>query len=114
MTKLFHLLLGVLFFFVSINICAQESGLSSGKAPFSKTRSHVQYGTFSLADIAYANDNDNSNNISMPIPAGTPFTTIGSFTAPNFAASMVKGGDDNFYLIDVAPALYLFDPSTGT
>ena len=114
MTKSFHLLLGVLFFFVSINICAQEAGLSSGKAPFSKTRSHVQYGTFSLADIAYANDNDNSNNISMPIPAGTPFTTIGSFTAPNFAASMVKGGDDNFYLIDVAPALYLFDPSIGT
>ncbi len=42
---------------------------------------------------------------SMPIPAGTPFTNLGSFTFPNFGASMVKGGNGVYYAIDIAPAV---------
>jgi hypothetical protein len=76
--------------------------------------SHVFYGTSPLASVAYANDNSTSSNVSIPIPDGNPFTVLGSFSAPNFAASMCKGGDGNYYLIDVAPALYLFDPGAGT
>ena len=88
--------------------------LSTGRAPFNKARSHVTYGTFPLADIAYANDNSTSNNVSLPLPAGNPFTIIGSFSAPVFAASMVRGGDFNYYLLDVTPQLYIFDPGSGT
>ncbi|HSD64827.1 MAG TPA: T9SS type A sorting domain-containing protein [Ignavibacteriaceae bacterium] len=105
--------LGIILLF-AFSIYAQQITLSSGKAPFNKANSHINYGTFSLADIAYANDNSQSTNISMPLPAGNPFTVLGSFSAPNFAASMCRGGDGNYYLIDIAPAVYLFDPNTGT
>ena len=67
-----------------------------------------------LADHAFANDNQTSNNISIPMPDGHPFSILGTFTAPNFAASMCTGGDGNYYLLDVAPALYCFNPYSGS
>ncbi len=106
----------VITLFFVINIYAQQAGLSAGKAPFNKAKSHVQYGISSLASEAFANDNSTSSNISIPIPDGTPFTTLGTFAGPVFAASMCKGGDGNYYLVDVGPppGLYLFDPASGT
>ncbi|HSD63792.1 MAG TPA: hypothetical protein VLB50_08330, partial [Ignavibacteriaceae bacterium] len=114
MKKTFQFTLGLLLLFAFCSIYAQQVTLSTGKAPFDKSRSHVKYGTSPLASVAYANDNSTSSNISMPIPDGNPFTVLGSFSAPNFAASMCKGGDGNYYLVDIAPALYLFDPGSGT
>jgi len=114
MKKTFQFTLGVLLLFAFCSIYAQQSALSTGKAPFNKAQSHVQYGTFNLADLAYANDNNTSNLVSLPLPAGNPFTIIGSFSGPVFAASMVRGGDLNYYLLDVTPQLYLFDPGSGT
>jgi hypothetical protein len=111
MKSLIQFVLILTFLLTSVDIYPQ---LSTGRAPFNKARSHVNYGTFPLATIAYANDNSTSSNISMPIPDGDPFTVIGNFTAPNFAASMVKGWLENYYLLDIAPALYLFDPVDGT
>ena len=105
--------LGMFLLFASGIVYAQQT-LSTGKAPFNKTRSHVKWGSSPLASVAYANDNFTGTNISIPIPAGTPFTNLGTFNAPNFASSMCKGGDGNYYLVDEAPALYLFDPETGT
>ena len=116
MKKTFQWTLGVLLLFAFCSIYAQQSSLSAGLAPFNKAHSHVQYGTSPLSNIAYANDNQTSNNISIPMPDGTPFTVIGTFASPVFAASMCQGGDGNYYLIDVGPpvALYLFDPTSGT
>ena len=111
MKSLIQLVLILTFLLTSVDIYPQ---LSTGRAPFRKAQSHAIYGTFHTADIAYANDNSTSSNISMPVPAGHPFNVIGSFSAPNFASSMIKGGDGNYYLIDVAPALYLFNPNTGS
>jgi len=111
MKFLIQLVLILTFLLTSVDIYPQ---LSTGRAPFHKAKSHAVYGTFPPADIAYANDNSTSSNISMPLPSGHPFTVIGSFSAPNFASSMIKGGDGNYYLIDVAPALYLFNPGTGS
>ncbi len=104
----------VLIFLFTAPLYPQQQILSAGKAPFNKANSHAKYGKSPLADIAYANDNSTSDNISIPIPEGNPFTVIGSFYAPEFASSMTKGGDGNFYLTDIAPALYLFDTYSGT
>jgi hypothetical protein len=102
----------LLLFFTYTNY-AQQTTLSTGKAPFNKAYNHINYRTSPLASVAYANDNYTGTNLSIPIPDGTPFTNLGSFTAPNFASSMCKGGDGNYYLVDETPALYLFDPETG-
>ena len=55
-------------------------------------------------------------SLSLPIPAGTPITPLVAYTFPNatFASSMTKGGDGNYYIITIEPALYTMDPSTGT
>lgn len=110
----FALSLVILSMFVYHTIFAQQTTLSPGKAPLDKTHSYIQRGASLLASIAYANDNTTNTNISIPIPDGTPFTTLGNFTAPFSATSMCKGGDGNFYLTDGLRELYLFDPGTGT
>ena len=51
--------------------------------------------------------------LSMPIPAGTPFTILGSFDPPDFASSMVKGGNGTYYLTDISSILFEFNPNTG-
>ena len=96
MKTLLQSVLALTFLLAATDTYSQQQILSSGKAPFNKAASHVNYGTFPLADIAYANDNQTSNNISIPLPAGNPFTILGTFTAPNFASGMVKGGDENY------------------
>jgi hypothetical protein len=58
---------------------------------------------------------DQTNTLSMPLPAGTPITNINTWTAPVFASSGVRGGDGNYYFVDAGPPaqLYLFDPGSG-
>ena len=95
------------------NLCAAEDPsyqkIANRKIPASKHQVN-----WPLASVAYANDNTTNTNILIPIPDGTPFTTIGTFTSPFSATSMCKGGDGNFYLTDGLRELFLFDPSTGT
>jgi hypothetical protein len=94
-----------------LNIYAQE--LSTGRAPFDKSRSHIHYGSSPMATIAYVNDNSTGEDIAIALDGGTS-TLLGYFNAPNFASSMCKGGDGNYYLTDIAPALYLFGTYPGS
>lgn len=65
------------------------------------------------ATIAYGHNSQGGATLSMPIPAGTPWTTLSSWTPPIFASSMIKGGDGNYYITDVSPILFQFNTSTG-
>ena len=114
MKKCLPFTLVIVFLFALCTVFAQQITLSTGRAPFNKGHSQIHYGTSRLASVAYAYDNYTSENISIPIPNGTPFTTLGNFYTSSFASSMCKGGDGNYYLTDETPALYLFDPETGT
>ena len=68
------------------------------------------------ASIAYGYAGISAMTISMPIPAGTPFTNLAGWTPPNFASSMIKGGNGTYYLTENGPpaALYTFDTGTGS
>lgn len=114
MKKTFQLLLSIILILAWTNIHAQERGLSTGKAPFDKSKSNIVYGTFpNPSEIAFANDNNTNATFSFPVPEGTPWTSLGTFSAPVFAGSMCQGGDGNLYLLDVTPILYQFDTTTG-
>ena len=63
-------------------------------------------------NIAYGFSNLQNLTVSMPIPAGTPFTYLSNWYAGNFASSMCKGCD-GYYLIDITPVLYSFDELSG-
>jgi hypothetical protein len=120
MRKSFHSQLLVfalaIAFLGSFNMYAQETTASAGPIPMIKgDRTHTQYGTGENAVIGYGHESQSTSTISMPIPAGTPFTTLNTFVPPGggFASSMVKGGDGTYYLTTNAPSLYQFDPTTG-
>ena len=97
---------------------AQNTALNNGKIPALK-QSHVPYihiptNTDTPGDMAYGSDQ--TNTLSMPLPAGTPLTNIGTWTPPVFASSGVRGGDLNYYFVDAGPPpqLYQFDEGTGS
>jgi hypothetical protein len=96
---------------------AQDYSASSGPVPnLKQERIHtIVNPSQNPASIAYGHAGLAGTTISMPIPAGTPFTTLGSWTAPVFASSMIKGGNGTYYLTEVGPpaALYTFNTSTG-
>ena len=94
---------------------AQEQH-STGAIPYMKVEKiHTIVNTLdNPATIAYAHNSQGGATLSMPIPAGTPWTTLGSFTAPQFASSMVKGGNGIYYLTDVTPILFQFNPASGS
>jgi hypothetical protein len=115
MRKSFQLFFTLMVIFAWFNISAQDFQLSSGAVPNMKIEStHTIVNTLdNPASIAYAQNSQGGATLSMPIPAGTPWTTLGSFTFPNFGASMVKGGNGVYYAIDIAPGLYEFNTATG-
>jgi hypothetical protein len=114
MRKELPLVLGVILLSALCTTFAQQKILSASKTPLVKYRGRGHHDSWPLASVAYANDNTTNENIAIPIPDGTPFTTIGTFTSPFSATSMCKGGDGNFYLTDALRELFLFDPGTGT
>ncbi len=97
---------------------AQDTGANNGRIP-RLNQPHVSFihiptNTDTPGDMAYGSDQ--TNTLSMPLPAGTPLTNIGTWTAPVFASSGVRGGDGNYYFVDAGPPpqLYQFDPGTGS
>jgi hypothetical protein len=102
----------------SINTYAQEA--SAGPIPqiylnknYSKTPLQNTTGDNPLATLAYGYGAQLLQTLSMPLPAGQPFTNLAAFTFPSFASSMTKGGDGNYYLTTtynatgpVTPKLY--------
>ena len=111
----FRLLFSLLLTFAFMNAFAQNEQQSNGPIPFMKIeKTHTIINTLdNPASIAYGYESQSTSTLSMPIPAGTPFTTLNTFTFPTFGASMVKGGNGVYYAIDIAPILYEFNPSTG-
>ena len=116
MKKTFYIIL-LISFSVQLSF-AQEDIQSAGKIPIMKrVRTHTIVNLpNNQASIAYGYSSINSTTLSMPIPAGTPFTILSYWTAPVFASSMTKGGNSVYYLTEVGPPpkLYTFDPTSGT
>ena len=105
MNRSFYLQILVLAVFISwmgsINTYAQDH--STGPIPesyvkYNKTPDMQILGDNPLATLAYGYGNQLLQTLSMPLPAGQPFTNLGAFTFPSFASSMTKGGDGNYYL----------------
>jgi hypothetical protein len=115
MRRAFQLLIILLLAYMSLNVFAQDRKVSVGPIPNLNIGSnHTRVSTPDLlASIAYGHENNSKSTLSMPIPAGTPFTTLSVFNPLQFASSMTKGGDGNYYLITREPALYLFNTTTG-
>jgi len=86
--------------------------MKSDRYNIQKTISSTAPLTLLPGDMAYGYDG--ANTITMPMPAGTPFTTLAAWAAPNFAASAVRGHDGNYYVLDVGPLLFQLDPVTGS
>ena len=110
----------------SLNTYAQEA--SAGPIPeiylnkhFSKTPDQNTLGDNPLATLAYGYGGQLLQTISMPLPAGQPFTNLAAFTFPSFASSMTRGGDGNYYITTVyqttptveQPKLYQLNTTTG-
>ncbi len=111
------LVLLLLFGFTALTP-AQNSSISNGKIPAVK-QSHIPFiqiptNTDLTQDMAYGSDQ--TNTLSLPLPAGTPITNIGTWYPPVFASSGVRGGDINYYFVDVGPPsqIYKFEPNTGS
>ena len=117
MKRAFQLLIMLLLVLGSLKVFAQDRNVSVGPIPnLSIGGNHtIVNAPDILASIAYGHENNSKSTLSMPIPAGTPFTTLNIFIPPNasFASSMTRGGDGNYYLITREPALYLFNATTG-
>ena len=115
MKKTFQLLFTLLLTVAWLNVFAQDRSASSGPIPTIKAeRIHrIINLPDNPATIAYGHESQSGNTLSMPIPAGTPFTTLGSWTAPTFGSSMIKGGNGNYYVTDVGPVLFQFNTGTG-
>jgi hypothetical protein len=96
---------------------AQFSSASNGPVPDIHKKATVPFVSAPTAggDIAYGYGSISAVTLSMPMPAGTPFTTLAAFTFPNFGSTGVRGGDGNYYFLDyLTPTLYQFDPGSGT
>ena len=117
MKKTFQIFFTLLLAFAWMNAFAQELMHSTGAVPNMKLeRIHTVVNIpDNPATIAYGWSSIQAYTLSMPMPAGTPFTLLTAWTAPNFASSMIKGGDGNYYMTEVGPpaSLYQFNPGTG-
>jgi len=112
MKKMFFMIIALSF--TGQLIFAQEGLLSTGKIPSMKIeRTHTVVNQLdNQTNIAYGYSNLQNVTLSMPIPAGTPFSYLSNYYTVNFASSMCKGCNE-YYLIDISRFLYSFDETTG-
>jgi hypothetical protein len=115
MKKTFQIFFTLLLAFAFMNAFAQELMHSTGAVPNMKLeRIHTVVNIpDNPATIAYGWSSIQTYTLSMPMPAGTPFTLLTAWSAPSFASSMIKGGDGNYYMTEIATGLYQFNPGTG-
>jgi len=95
---------------------AQDRSPSTGQVPYFKSAKIPDYSGDgpSVAILAYGYSSIRFATLTMPIPAGFPFDSLNTWTAPSFASSMVKGGDGRYYITEITPSLYEFNPSDGS
>ena len=91
---------------------------STGKVPMTTEKPTVNYGITNVAPTggatAYAHAGVSGNFVSMPIPAGDPFTIIGPMVAFGFFGSACFGPDGTYYIMEQVNAeLYTVDLATG-
>ena len=112
----------MLIVFTCCMVIAQDKQTSTGRIPDLKLESnHVSYGIGeNLATIGYGYSLVQSFTLSMPIPAGTPFTLFAPFTfyLGGLASSMCKGENGNYYIthyeyVGAIPSLYQLNIVTG-
>lgn len=119
MTKIIALVLFILIN-SSLHKTLPQENESSSTGPIPKLRKERIHTNVNLSQnpaiIGYGYSSIQNLTLSMPIPAGTPFTLLAPWTEPVFASSMIKGPNGVYYLTEVGPpaALCLFDPGTGT
>ena len=92
---------------------------STGKVPMTTEKPAINYGITNdaptLDGTAYGYAGTSGNFVSMPIPAGDPFTIIAPMIAPGFFSSATFGPDGTLYFIDnVTGELYIVDKSNGS
>ncbi len=120
MNRSFYLQILVLAVFISLmgslNTYAQDH--SAGQIPetylnkhFSKAPDQNTLGDNPLATLGYGYGAQLLQTLSMPLPAGQPFTNLAAFTFPSFASSMTKGGDGNYYITTVAQTTPTVEPA---
>lgn len=116
MRKTFQIFFTILLAFAWLNAIAQEQMHSTGAVPNMKVEKiHTIVNTLdNPASIAYAWNSQGFATLSLPIPAGTPFTTLGTFNpGAGFLSSMVKGGNGTYYVTEITTGLYEFNTGTG-
>lgn len=118
MRKSFQLLLALFLVFAWCTSFAQDTQTSNGPIPKMKLeRVHqIVNPSQNRSTLAYGHSSIQLSTLSMPIPAGTPFTLLSSWSPPVFASSMVKTPGNLYYITEVGPppALYQMNPGTGT
>ena len=115
MKKTINSFIIILLIIVTHSSLAQDRELSVGPAPIlgGGTVHSIINALDNPASIAYGHEYQSRSTLSMPIPAGTPFNTLSIFNPSDFATSMTKGGNGNYYIITREPALYQFNNNSG-
>ncbi len=111
-----HLFIWCVVLGFAFNVVAQDN--SVGKVPMTTEKPTVNYGITNDAPTsvatAYGHAGILGQFVSMPIPAGDPFTQIGAMAAGGFFGSAEFGPDGTYYLIEQVNAeLYTVDLATG-
>ncbi len=117
MRKTFQLLFVLFLVFAWCTTFAQDMQTSNGPIPKMKLdRAHeIVNPSQNRSTLAFGHSSIQLSTLSMPIPAGTPFTLLSPWTPPVFASSMVKTPGGQYYITEVGPPAQLFqlDPGTG-
>lgn len=114
--KLFYKVILIAAIISQITI-SQSNNPSNGNVPDRKIKPGVPFTGIPIesGDLAYAYAGISSVTVLMPMPAGTPFTTLAPFTFPNLGSTGVRGGDGNYYFLDyLNPSVYQLDPDIGS
>jgi hypothetical protein len=102
--KIVYILILVVIYSLQINF-AQESDYSTGPIPKIKIENApiVISSSSDAAWIAYGHESQSSYTISMPIPAGTPFTQLFNWAPLTFASSMAANPPGFYYITETGP-----------
>jgi|WetSurMetagenome_2_1015567.scaffolds.fasta_scaffold09849_2 hypothetical protein len=122
MKRIIHILFYTLLI-LSFQLTFSQKVETTSTGPIPKLRlekSHTQVnpGQNTLLETARGHSSIQNFTLSIPIPDGTPFTLLSSWTPPNFASSMTAEPSFwpiYYYITEIGPpaALYKMDAETG-
>jgi hypothetical protein len=105
--KMKLVLITILLIFSQV-LFAQEQQ-STGAVPYMKVEKihRIVNTSDNPASIAYGHESQSSFTISMPIPAGTPFTQLFNWAPSTFASSMAANPPGFYYITETGPPAIL-------